>query len=176
MRSMLVAKGNEFMEDSMSCLLIHVTVMKRGERCNSTYLVNRKGDNLLWRRKARFEVAELKQLAVFCRRCVTKELRFDILRFLDNNKIQKLETGAFSGLKKLATLDLSSNNIVDLHAGVFSNLTNLKQLYLQDNKIQKLETGTFSSLTDLNILYLQDNKIQELETGTFSSLTELYTL
>ena len=54
---------------------VKVTVMKRGERCNSTYLVNRKGDNLLWRRKARFEVAELKQLAVFCRRCVTKELR-----------------------------------------------------------------------------------------------------
>ena len=47
-------------------VLCFVKVKKRGVCCKSTYLANRKGDYdcLLWRRKAGFEVVELKQLEV----------------------------------------------------------------------------------------------------------------
>ena len=49
-------------------VLCFVKVMKRGVRCNSTYLANRKGDcdHLVWRRMARDSksLKDLKQLSV----------------------------------------------------------------------------------------------------------------
>ena len=52
---------DSFSFDVVILVLCFVKVMKRGVRCNSTYLANRKGDYdyLLWRRMVGFEVVEL---------------------------------------------------------------------------------------------------------------------
>ena len=55
--------GGFYFLDSFSfdvLVFCFVKVMKRGVRCNSTYLANRKGDYdyLLWRRMAGFDVVE----------------------------------------------------------------------------------------------------------------------
>ena len=51
---------DSFSFDVVVLVLCFVKVMKRGVRCNSTYLANRKGDYdyLLWRRMAGFDVVE----------------------------------------------------------------------------------------------------------------------
>ncbi|XP_065180210.1 leucine-rich repeat-containing protein 15-like [Sycon ciliatum] len=94
--------------------------------------------------------------------------------FLNDNQIQTLSDGVFSGLPNLRELFLYTNQIQNLSDGVFSGLTNLTALYLNDNQIQNLSDGVFSGLPNLQILGLSYNQIQNLSDGVFSGLPNLF--
>ena len=99
-----------------------------------------------------------------------------------NTKLQEIDRGAFSNLKQLTSLDLSSNfynssykindtNLLDQMK--FSALINLKYLDLSHNYLTSIEENIFSNLTNLRVLDLSLNQLTVLDPKSFSSLKKL---
>lgn len=74
--------------------------------------------------------------------------------FLNNNHIQTLEPGAFSGLQGLKVLKLYSNRITMLATNDFQSLRSLQVLLLDGNAIKTIEHGTFRNQNELHELTL----------------------
>lgn len=62
---------------------------------------------------------------------------------LDNNKITKIESEAFSDLVKVHQLWLHDNLIETLDENIFATMVNLKNIDLHNNKINFLSPTTF---------------------------------
>ena len=78
---------------------------------------------------------------------------------MTNCNIETIEDKAFSNLKGLVTLDLSSNLLKKLYKRYFSELVNLEYVIMFDNLIEFIENGTFSNMKEVNLLDLSDNII-----------------
>ncbi|KAK8768657.1 hypothetical protein V5799_014877 [Amblyomma americanum] len=95
---------------------------------------------------------------------------------LSTNLISKVAPDAFSGLKSLTSLVLYGNRISDLPHGIFHGLTSLQLLLLNANRISCIRKDTFRDLRNLNLLSLYDNSIQSLANGSFAPLNNIQTL
>uniref|UniRef100_M4A006 Adhesion G protein-coupled receptor A3 n=1 Tax=Xiphophorus maculatus TaxID=8083 RepID=M4A006_XIPMA len=78
-----------------------------------------------------------------------------VILILNNNKIQELRNGAFSGLSTLEKLDLSNNSISCLNGDVFKGLESLSRLILSGNMFSSLAQGMFDRLVSLKALEFQ---------------------
>ncbi|XP_028289888.1 toll-like receptor 13 [Gouania willdenowi] len=78
---------------------------------------------------------------------------------LGNNFIHYIDTGAFSGLIALKTLNLNHNRICNLSENVFLHLNGLAELRITYNCIKKVELNAFKPMTNLKILDLSHNKL-----------------
>ena len=92
---------------------------------------------------------------------------------LEDDNIQSLKPGDFSGLTALDKLWLNDNALTSLPAGVFSDLEALKSLDLHDNALSALPDDVFSGLTELTYLSLSGNALSALLDDVFSGLTKL---
>ena len=93
---------------------------------------------------------------------------------LEDDNIQSLKPGDFSGLTALDKLWLNDNDLTSLPAGVFSDLDALKSLDLHDNDLTSLRADVFSGLTALTYLSLSGNALSTLpDADVFSGLTAL---
>uniref|UniRef100_A0A3Q2QM35 LRRCT domain-containing protein n=1 Tax=Fundulus heteroclitus TaxID=8078 RepID=A0A3Q2QM35_FUNHE len=86
---------------------------------------------------------------------------------LSSNKLSSVPN-ATRNLENLSELDLSNNNIPSVTCTDFSNQTKLKELSLQTNSISALDDCTFKDLLQLQVLRLQSNQITHLN-GAFKN-------
>ncbi|XP_014230278.1 protein windpipe [Trichogramma pretiosum] len=77
---------------------------------------------------------------------------------LSGGKIEMIDAGAFSSLKKLQSLDLNNNTISQIKSGIFEGLTKLHTLKLAHNDLRQLPR-VLADLKFLRILDLADNPI-----------------
>uniref|UniRef100_A0A3P8VE06 Adhesion G protein-coupled receptor A3 n=1 Tax=Cynoglossus semilaevis TaxID=244447 RepID=A0A3P8VE06_CYNSE len=91
----------------------------------------------------------------------------------NNNNIQELKNGSFSGLSTLEKLDLRSNLISHIEPGAFLGLPALKRLDLSNNSIGCLNIDIFKGLSSLVRLNLSGNIFSSLTPGIFDSLVSL---
>jgi hypothetical protein len=93
-------------------------------------------------------------------------------------EISGISHGAFQGLAKLKSLDLSNNNLGNsLDENVFQSLANLEKLDLGDNNIECLDNNLLQNIPNLKWLSLSSNKITTLDPiffTHFKKITELW--
>ncbi|XP_043952708.1 adhesion G protein-coupled receptor A3 [Gambusia affinis] len=99
-----------------------------------------------------------------------------VILILNNNKIQELRNGAFSGLSTLEKLDLRNNLINRIEPGAFLGLKTLKKLDLSNNSISCLNGDVFKGLESLSRLILSGNMFSSLAQGMFDRLVSLKAL
>jgi Leucine-rich repeat (LRR) protein len=80
---------------------------------------------------------------------------------LQRNRIETLETIAFTQLAKLTSLRLNSNQIVFLDVNTFKECSSLKKLILSENKIERIDPDGFKGLSSLSELNLDNNCLSE---------------
>jgi Leucine-rich repeat (LRR) protein len=95
---------------------------------------------------------------------------------LDNNKITKIEDGAFNNLINLKELYLNNNNITKIEVGIFNEFSNLEKLDLSNNHITKIDPKSLSNLSYLEELNLSTNQITTLTKNEFYGLNSLKNL
>uniref|UniRef100_A0A8C5WZF1 Toll-like receptor 5L n=1 Tax=Laticauda laticaudata TaxID=8630 RepID=A0A8C5WZF1_LATLA len=95
--------------------------------------------------------------------------------FLRSNQINKIQPGAFSGLKKLQVLDLSNNLLGELYTGGLEDLKSspLQRLILKSNHIGIVQHNALMGLNSLQFLDLQDNALDRVPRGNLPSLLHL---
>ncbi|XP_037079539.1 toll-like receptor Tollo, partial [Pollicipes pollicipes] len=90
----------------------------------------------------------------------------------------ELQPGAFAGVERLESLDLSVSGLRLLQRGVFASLTTLKKLNLTGNDLQDFSELLGAGISEnLQILDVSHNRISELPVSAASflpSLRELY--
>lgn len=82
---------------------------------------------------------------------------------LSSNALLVLSPAAFSNLRALRLLDLSSCSIAYLHMDAFKGLGNLHTLLLRSNSLQELEVSLFLPLKALFHLDLQQNALVSVD-------------
>ena len=116
---------------------------------------------------------------------------------VNDNMLNEIAAGAFSGLMNLYVLDLYNNDLRDIRPDMWMGLTSLKQLSLGNNELEDLPSGAFMGLANvvklslayndlkqirgdmfeglfaLEDLYLHSNDITSLESGAFMNLPHL---
>ncbi|XP_061580356.1 nyctalopin [Cololabis saira] len=118
------------------------------------------------------------------------------LKMAHNEYISYLHTRTFTGLKKLAKLDLSDCNLFSIPDRLFIEQTALKQLlcfqnnfrripgalrgmenlthiYLERNRIEAVAYNSLLGLGSLKYLNLQDNRINVIHDSAFQDLVRL---
>ncbi|XP_070494579.1 leucine-rich repeat-containing protein 15-like [Chironomus tepperi] len=90
-----------------------------------------------------------------------------------SNELTTLPENLFFNQSKLLDLDLTENRIADLPANIFRPLTNLQELYLYANQITNIRPQWFDSLENLQFLFLNENQIEELPENAFKGLKNL---
>ncbi|XP_019639990.1 PREDICTED: toll-like receptor 3 [Branchiostoma belcheri] len=102
------------------------------------------------------------------------------LRTLDlsYNKISRLDSAAFNGIRSLQRLVLSSNDILTVNTSSFSSLaqTGLETLVLFRNNLTSVTDNTFTSVPLLKRLDLAYNNISRIEDNAFEGLRHLEVL
>jgi Leucine rich repeat len=94
-------------------------------------------------------------------------IRATNLRFLhlSENKIERVDKNAFSGLQKLTELNLRDNKITNLPMGVFDGLQELVVLDLQLNSLSSFDFSIVKQNHQLNRLYILENAITNVTTS-----------
>jgi Leucine-rich repeat (LRR) protein len=105
---------------------------------------------------------------------LTEPFESNILQlYLSENKLTKIQQGAFNGLFKLEILHLDKNNIDEIEINSFENLNTLKELKIESNKIKIIKNGILLGKTNLEILNLYQNSIGNIESIPFNTLRSL---
>ena len=93
------------------------------------------------------------------------------------SEITRIEKKLFGELPMLQKLIISSNkNLEIIDENAFSILKQLVHLDLSSNRIESLEKMTFFELVNLNYLDLRSNRLKSLDENMFSGLKYLKTL
>ncbi|CAG7718120.1 unnamed protein product [Allacma fusca] len=92
---------------------------------------------------------------------------------LSRGFIEEIHPGAFSRLRKLATLHLTNNRLSSIPSETFVGSPNLHSLFLGYNQLTSLHSDSFAGLTSLRELDLRHNKISEIPTDVFAPLVFL---
>jgi Leucine-rich repeat (LRR) protein len=90
--------------------------------------------------------------------------------YLQNNRIELVESRAFYNVPGLRYLDLSVNEIANIE---LNYLAELEVLDLKGNKIAKVNDSMFMNLTRLKYLNLHYNSIEEIEKNAFGRNSDL---
>lgn len=93
------------------------------------------------------------------------------------NNFNGLEVNAFSNLRNLAWLDLTSNPLFTISDSSFNGLSRMRDLYLIQCELSNLNPIWFRDMPILEDLHLEFNGIQNLPDGIFANLeamTNLY--
>lgn len=93
---------------------------------------------------------------------------------LSSNRLTFLETGTFSNLSTIITIDLSSNLILTIENKTFPS--QIQTINLNYNRFRFLHESPFSFLYEMRALYLRSNKIDNIPLNAFSNTTSLETL
>lgn len=118
----------------------------------------------------------------YCKIIKIEKKMFDGISMLRSLKIngdfefQIIDHDAFSNLKQLVYLDLSSNVIDSLDKRTFSELVNLETLDLSSMRVKSLDENIFSNLKNLRQLDLESNELKFLNPRLFFGLENLYEL
>ena len=78
--------------------------------------------------------------------------------WLCKNRLTKIESNTFKGLKRLERLDLDENQIEEIDPRAFEDLVNLKWLSLEKNKLKGVERKCFEPLKNIACLEIYDNQ------------------
>jgi hypothetical protein len=92
---------------------------------------------------------------------------------VENCKIERIELGAFNGLKNMIYLSVLGNKINEILPRTFEKMSRLIYLDLEDNMIENLVADVFSGLVALQRIYLGENKLQYLDPEMFLKLPNL---
>lgn len=92
---------------------------------------------------------------------------------LHNNKLKRLTPRTFSGLGKLAYLDLTNNDGCVIQGDVFSQLTSLETLYLGGLGLTEVKAEWFKALSLLESLDLHGNGFESLGSDFLQGLTNM---
>ncbi|XP_044259141.1 leucine-rich repeat-containing protein 15-like isoform X2 [Tribolium madens] len=92
---------------------------------------------------------------------------------LDNNKIETIQTGAFSGLLQVREIYLQFNSLTVISRGCFNSLLQLKFLDLSNNDIYLIEDEAFNGSNELQKILLYNNNITHVPQNIFHSLQNL---
>ncbi|CAG9813618.1 unnamed protein product [Phaedon cochleariae] len=95
---------------------------------------------------------------------------------LSNNKISKIEAGAFENCANITILDLSHNQIAGLHKGAFDATTYATVLQLSYNLFTNLSQVPLHNMTGIKVLNVSHNAITSIPRKTFPKLYELHTI
>jgi insulin-like growth factor-binding protein complex acid labile subunit len=105
---------------------------------------------------------------------LTEPFESNILQlYLSENKLKKIQQGAFKGLFKLEILHLDKNNIDEIEMNSFENLNKLKELKIESNRIKIIKNGILFGKINLTSLYLYQNSIENIESIAFNTLFTL---
>ena len=92
--------------------------------------------------------------------------------YLGLNRLVKIKSNTFQGLKELKKLDLSENQINSIEPNAF-NIESLEKLFLSKNQLTIIEKHSFVGLKNLRILHLNDNQIKAIETKSLDGFKDL---
>lgn len=76
--------------------------------------------------------------------------------------------GAFARNSLLRVLNLSHNKLTKLDSELFRGMRFLRRLYLSDNEISQIDRGTFSSMTRIGTIDLARNRMKIIDYQMFS--------
>ena len=96
--------------------------------------------------------------------------------WLHGNELATLQDVAFDGATNLIWLRLEDNQISSIVDGAFDDLVALGQLDLANNQLVTLPSGLLEHTAPLHRLELQNNKLMSLEADVFRTLASLATL
>ena len=92
---------------------------------------------------------------------------------LDHNSLPSIQTGAFSKLSKLQSLNLNNNGIRKIEPFAFEGLEYLTKLELRTNNIQTLGHKRFANIPRLQYLDLSNNWLKYSTNDSFDGTSEL---
>ncbi|KAI1726862.1 leucine rich repeat domain-containing protein [Ditylenchus destructor] len=95
---------------------------------------------------------------------------------LHNNQISIVARNSFDSLNGLTTLNLANNSLEFIERNMFDGIRNLKTLILRANQIADINNAAFLSTSNLVVIDLSDNKLQKIRTGTFAKLSKIFSL
>ncbi|XP_072171367.1 uncharacterized protein [Diadema setosum] len=96
--------------------------------------------------------------------------------YLQGNSLNNMETGTFSSLESLKSLDISHSEIKVLKPGLFQNLTSLTTLYLRGNQIQEPSAHALYGLHSLRNLFFEKSSVRSLPITLFNDTPHLFKL
>lgn len=83
--------------------------------------------------------------------------------YLDDDQLQRLETGSLSALENLTQISMAVNGLTSVPEDVFAGNGQLRLINLSSNRLSSLQTPVFEGLPRLQQLYLNDNGLLRLE-------------
>ena len=90
------------------------------------------------------------------------------------NRISKINSQAFKGLKALRILHLEDNYLQEVPVDSFQHLSNLAELYLSGNPFAgTIASDSFSSLRSLTYLDISSCRLKKLDATSLRGLTTL---
>ena len=92
---------------------------------------------------------------------------------LGHNAIDTLEISTFSNLSLCSYLRLSFNKISVIESGAFSGLVRLAELHLDNNAMTEIKADTFVGAESLFRLELGNNDITIIDAGAFGMMSRL---
>jgi Leucine-rich repeat (LRR) protein len=93
---------------------------------------------------------------------------------IDENNLVTLPYLAFSQMRNLRELDISSNPFTYLNDFTFLGLTTLERLTIENINLEVINPNWFSGLVSLAHLRLGYNSIREVPENAFNNLTSLF--
>lgn len=100
----------------------------------------------------------------FARNTVLKYLNFN------SNKIRKLDSNSFRGMRFIRRLFFSDNDISDIGRGTFSSVTRIGTIDLSKNKIKKIDYQMFFQLNYVELIDVSQNLVTEIQKLAFKDL------
>ncbi len=89
------------------------------------------------------------------------------------NLLEAIAPGTFSGLPKLASLNIACNNLTSLNVDVFQQLPSLAYINLGFNHLASIEPDLFHDLPSLCEIVLTSNHLTAVHATVFNDLKEL---
>ena len=93
---------------------------------------------------------------------------------LNYNNLTDVQTGAFSGLRKLFRLSLSGNQFSEISGDIWDVPQEINILDLEHNQITMVKSHAFLKLHNIETIKLKNNKISNIESGAFYGAVSNY--
>ena len=95
---------------------------------------------------------------------------------LSDNRIEKIEDGAFNYATFTDFISLSGNNLAEINNTMFAGQNQLKRIELASNKLSTIESSAFANLPTLMEVNLENNQLTQLDSSMFAGSNNLNTI